>query len=480
MPRVNLTDAKIKALEPAPAGTDRYEVSDSIVPGLRVRVNEAGRKTFVLLARFPVASKGKRKSRADGKINPTRRTIGVYIDKSVMGGAKPKKGEDPQIGSLGDARKTAREWLELLDAGIDPQIRIAENKAKEQVRQENSFEAVFDDYVAKVLYQKDGETPKLRNAKNIERALRMEFVEDKLVDGKKRAGLKGRPITGITKNDIVRVIEDKVDEGYEAMAFQLFAWVRGMFNWAIDRGRYGIEVSPCDRLKPKNLIGERASRDRVLTDEEIRALWIATAKIRYPYGPLYRTLLLTGLRLREASDATRGELVMEEALWTIPKERMKGKIIHHVPLSDRLVEIFESLPLQDAGTFLFSTTAGEKPVNGFSKAKVILDREMLAALKGLAESRGDDPGAVTLKPFVVHDIRRTVRTRMAKLGIAEHVAEAVIAHKKQGVSAIYNQFEYLGEKRDALDRWAKAVRALVEPAPENVISLAGRVGSSVG
>ncbi len=447
MPKENLTDRRLKSLKPAEEGK-RYEISDGIVPGLLVRVTDKGTKTFCLLARYP------------GKGNPARREIGKY-------GAI----------TLDDARQTARQWHELIQRGIDPQIHIIEAKAKEQVRQENTVGAVFEDYVKRALYEKDGKTAKLRNAANMERGLRSEFIDDKVVHGKKRAGLKNRPITGVTKTDIVRVILDKIDEGYETMAFQLFAWVRGFFNWAIDRGTYGIEVSPCDRLKPKSLVGERASRDRVLTDDEIRALWIATGKIPYPYGPLYRVLLLTGLRRREASNAVRDELIMKEALWTIPKERMKGKIVHHVPLADLVAGVIDALPIQNAGNFLFSTTAGEKAVNGFSKAKAILDREMLAALKGIAEERGDDPSTVSLKPFVIHDLRRTARTRMAKLGVPEHVAEAVIAHKKSGVNAIYNQWEYLDEKRDALARWATAVRALVEPQPDNVISLTGRSGA---
>lgn len=441
MPRENLTDRRLKSLKPADDGK-RYEIADGVVPGLLVRVTDKGTKTFCFLARFP------------GKTNPARREIGKYG--SV---------------TLEAARQTARHWHELIRRGVDPQINLAELKAKESVRQETTFGSVFDEYVRRAIYEKDGKTLRLKNGANMEKAIRAEFIDDRSVLGKKRIGLKERPITGITKLDIVRVIEDKVDEGFETMAFQLFAWVRGFFNWAIDRGIYGIETSPCDRLKPKSLVGERGSRDRVLTDDEIRAFWTATSKIPYPFGPLYRLLFLTGSRRNEVSDAAREELALRENLWTVPKERMKGKITHHVPLVPSTAAIFEALPLQSAGSFLFSTTSGEKPVSGFSKAKVILDREMLVALKALAEERGDDPASVTLKPFVIHDLRRTARTRMAQLGIAEHVAEAVIAHKKSGVNAVYNQWDYLDAKRDALERWAGAVRAIVEPAPDNVISI---------
>ncbi|RVL05660.1 tyrosine-type recombinase/integrase [Sinorhizobium meliloti] len=441
MPKEKLTDRRLKTMKPAEKGK-RYEIGDAVVPGLAVRVTDKGTRTFILVGRMP------------GKDTVSRPTIGEY-----------------GVVTLEAARAKAREWLELMQRGINPQLHVIETKAKEIERQENTFGALFSDYKKKRIYEKDGVTLKLRNGAEVERSLRSEFVNDKMVDGKKRKGLKDRPITGITKADIIRVIDDKVDEGHETQAHNLFAFVRMMFNWAIDRGVYGIETSPCDRLKPKVLIGEKNSRDRVLTNEEIKAFWIATGKISYPYGPLYRILLMTGVRKNEAGRTARHELHMNEALWSVPKDRMKGGAIHHVPLSDLAVEIFKALPLNNAGAFLFSTTAGEKPVNGFSKGKVILDREMLAALKQLAADRDDDPEAVTLKPFVIHDIRRTVRTNLSALGVQKEVAEAIIAHKKKGVHAVYDQWEYLDEKRVALQLWANRVRSLVEPPQENVVPI---------
>ncbi|OCJ68637.1 hypothetical protein A6U97_08275 [Agrobacterium tumefaciens] len=441
MAKEKLTDRRLKTLKPAEKGK-RYEIGDAVVPGLAVRVTDKGTRTFVLVGRMP------------GKTSVSRPTIGEY-------GAV----------TLEAARAKAREWLDLMHRGVDPQIHMAETRAKEIERQETTLGAVFEDYKKKKIYDRDGVTLKLRNGAEVERSLRVEFMNDKVVAGKKRKGLKDRPIAGITRADVIRVIDDKVEEGHETTAHNLFAFIRQLFNWAIDRGTYGIDASPCDRLKPKALIGEKRLRDRILSEDEIRALWIATEKMQYPFGSLFRVLLLTGVRKNEGGRSTRDELKQKDKLWSIPKGRMKGRIVHHVPLSDLAEQVFETLPHHNGGPFLFSTTAGEKAISGWSKAKVILDREMLAALKHMAAERGDDPEQAALTPFVLHDIRRTVRTNLSALGVMTEVSEAIIAHKKQGIHAVYDQWQYLEEKRTALQMWANRIRAIVEPPKENVVPI---------
>src|SRR5205823_4248771 len=125
---------------------------------------------------------------------------------------------------------------------------------------------------------------------------------------------------------------------------------------------------------------------------------------------------------------------------------------------DDAIAVLRSLPQKP--DYLFSTTFGRTPVNGFSKNKVRLDRAMLAEL------RADDPD-VDLPRFVIHDIRRSVRTHLAALPIAPLVAERVIAHAKQGLDKTYNLYPYLPEKRRALELWSERLRSIVEP-PANV------------
>jgi hypothetical protein len=139
--------------------------------------------------------------------------------------------------------------------------------------------------------------------------------------------------------------------------------------------------------------------------------------------------------------------------------------------------LIESLPTFDKGEFLFSTTAGEKAINGFSKYKTTLDAEMLLALKRRAEQEGRNPEIVKLQPFVLHDIRRTVRTRLSALGVSKVVAELVIAHTQKDLDAVYDQWAFIDERSRALEMWEDKLRSIIEPAPDNVISLTSRVGT---
>jgi integrase len=143
-----------------------------------------------------------------------------------------------------------------------------------------------------------------------------------------------------------------------------------------------------------------------LDDSELRALWQATERMGYSYGPLFRMLVLTGQRKSEVAEARWSEFDLDKRLWIIPAERMKAEAPHVVPLSDDVVALLKSLPRFNKGDQLFSSTFGQTPVNGFSKAKVNLDKAMLAELRKVDVK-------AQLDPFVIHDIRRTMRTGLS-------------------------------------------------------------------
>jgi integrase len=413
-----LTDRKLKSLEKKPAEAGKtYDVADGTVPGLAVRVMPSGARSFVLVARYP-----------GGKGHPTRRALGSY-------GAL----------TLEEAREKARSWLRLMERGIDPKQEEERLLRLEQRRQENSFVAVAEEYIKR-------RVSKTRRAGLVEREIRREFID--------RWG--SRPITDITPHDVVDVIDKAVDRDAPYQAHNLLGHVRTLFNWAIGRNVYGIDRSPCDRLKPKDVIGKRLARKRTLSDDEIRALWAATNTIGYPYGPLFRLLLITGQRKSEVAEATWGEFDPDKKLWAIPASRMKMDAPHVVPLSAEAIKVIESLPTFKKPNFLFSTTFGATPVNGFSKAKDRLDREMLRHLPS------------TPADWVLHDIRRTMRTHLSALPIPDLVRELVIAHTKPGLHKVYDQHAYIDEKRACLDQWAARLRSIVEPPPANVITMPAR------
>jgi integrase len=419
MPKRILTNRGLKALKPAAPGK-RYDVMDAVVPGLGVRVTDTGSRTFILLARYP------------GKRNPTRREI------AKCGAITLEK-----------AREKARDWIELLRKGIDPAVEEERRRQGELRKQENSFAAVVEAYIAHIHRQKQ------RKADVVERELRREFVE--------RWG--AQPIIDITQHDVANVIKAAVDRGAPYQAHNLFGHVRTLFSWAIGCGIYGLEHSPCDRLKPKSLIGTREPRQRTLTDDELRAFWRATDRMGYPFGSMLRVLALTGQRKTEVSDARWPEFDLEAGLWTVPPERFKSGSTHLVSLVPDVVALLRGLPRFKRGDYLFSTTFGTKPVDGFSKAKARLDRLMLEKLR---EAHGEK---AKLPPFVVHDLRRTVRTRLSKLRVPDTVAEMVIGHGRKGIQRVYDQHKFVDEMREALALWAGQLRDIVEPAPDHVVSL---------
>jgi integrase len=210
------------------------------------------------------------------------------------------------------------------------------------------------------------------------------------------------------------------------------------------------------------VIGKRQSNDRTLNDAELLAFWQATGDMAYPYGPIYRLLLLTGLRLNEVADAMWSEFDRAKGIWTIPAARMKGKDSkarpHTVPLTADILAILGSLPRFNRGEYLFSTTSGESPVWVTGRVKRRLDAAMTEKLG-------------SLPPWVNHDLRRTLRSRLSELRVSADVAEAILAHVKTGIRGVYDRYEHFDEKRHALELWATRLRSIVQSQP-NVVQLA--------
>ena len=207
-----------------------------------------------------------------------------------------------------------------------------------------------------------------------------------------------RPIIEITKFDVLEVINAKKRSGAPQMARALLVLIRRFFNWCVDQHVYGLDRSPCDRIKPNSIIGAVPKRNRRLSDTEIFAFWRATGRMKYPTGPVYRMLLLTGLRLNECAALSWREV--QGNVIVIPAERIKAKedkaVEHLVPLSSAAQEVIASLPrIKNGGKFLFSLSAGKRPLAITGPIKRDLDQRMLRTLKAMARRRGDHH-AVTL------------------------------------------------------------------------------------
>jgi integrase len=416
-----LTAKSVESYLPDPA--KRIEVPDAAMPGLYLVVQPTGAKSWAL------------RYRHGGK--PRKHTLGPY----------------PAFG-LAAARDEAGKALRMLETGTDPaEAKRAEQEAKAEAEREeetaarNMVSAVIEEFVRR-------HTRKNRTGDEAAAILRREVLPK----------WGERQIQSITRRDVIELLDGVIDRGHPIAANRLRAHLSVFFGWC--RGRDIVSENPVEGT-PKP--AEEKARERVLSDDEVKIFWAACDKIGPPFGHLYRFLLLTGQRLREASEMVANEI--DGASWIIPARRAKNGQEHFVPLSPEAQAILDQVPrISGRAGFLFSTT-GATPVSGYSRAKERLDKAMTEIMAaGLA------PGAEApaIAAFTIHDLRRTAATGMASLRIAPHVVEAALNHRsgaRRGVAGTYNRADYASEKREALEAWARYVLALVSGRAENVVQL---------
>jgi integrase len=238
-----------------------------------------------------------------------------------------------------------------------------------------------------------------------------------------------------------------VDRGRPAAAHKVREIGKRITSWADNE-----ELIDRDPFKGGRNPVRREERARALSAPEIAALWRAWETMGAPMGAFMRLALVTGQRRTEIATMQRSELDLEARLWSIPAEKVKNRLAHLVPLSRLAIEILEGVPAFD-DRFVFSTRPGTH-ISGFSKAKV-----RAASLSGVADWR-------------LHDLRRTAATRLAELGVAHPVVSKLLNHSPRGVmgvTSIYNRYEYVEERREAMELWAQRIRNIVSPPPENVV-----------
>lgn len=450
----------------APEDVKRLEIRDTASP-LLFRITRNGERSLSL--RTTVNGQQAR-FLWSGEINPTTDQVPDLAEVRAWAGdivAQCKKGIDPRLKEE-DARRQQQE----------EQRRLEEAQRKEEERTANTFAAVVERWLLLVVVGPDQTKPKQRQGLKVARETRNHLV--------KRWGKK--PLDEVTRKDVIALVDDLEGRGTPALARNVLGHARTFFNWCISRDL--LEHSPADRVK---LSTRKRTRQRVLDDLEIRAFWRAAHRVAYPYSQFYRMLLLTGQRREEVAAATwrefHPELVSllrkrEEGqridwshvsddykLWTVGQERFKSDAPNLVPLTDTVCELLEELPFWRGGDYLLTTTHGRLAINGFSKPKRDLDGRITRTLKAWARLRGDDPRQVELENFTHHDLRRTMRTRMASLRIMDETAEKCIGHGRKGLQRVYDQHRYLPEMREAFGVWHRKVDALVTPAADNVIRM---------
>ncbi len=226
--------------------------------------------------------------------------------------------------------------------------------------------------------------------------------------------------------------------------------IRRVFNWAIERGL--IEQSPCAGMKRPT---KDISRDRVLTDEELQAVWNTADQEKYPFGVITQLLILTGQRIGEVTTMRWQDIDLGEQLWNLEAKRNKSGRAHIVPLTNSSVALINKIPyLHNELLFPAQKTNADRPVSGISKFKARLDE------------------VSQVFDWRMHDLRRTVATGMARKQIPPHVVERILNHKSGtfgGVAGVYNRFGYLPEMREALEVWEDHILGLISDKEKDSI-----------
>lgn len=257
-----------------------------------------------------------------------------------------------------------------------------------------------------------------------------------------------RKIETITRRDTV-VLIDRVRERAPVVANRLQSILVSMFNFACERGL--LEHSQLHGMSKQ----KEAPRKRVLTDDEIRLFWEATdpdnlelMDAHWSTKLALRMILITGQRPGEVVGMTWKEI--EDQTWKIPGGRMKNRDAHDVPLTDLALETIEKAKqlLTSGNDYVFKSY---RVTVKAATTRLALSRALLRHWQEIGFK----------EPFTPHDLRRTLRTRLAEIGVDDVVAERVLGHKLQGIMAVYNHHGYGNEKRQALERWAKKLRQIV-------------------
>lgn len=380
---------------------DKAEVIafDDTLPGFGIRLRAGGKRTWIVQYRLGARQR--------------RLTLG-------------------RVDALGldQARVEARKALAKAGLAIDPQAEKAKAKAEAAV----TLGPLFDRYL-------QFKEARLRpnSLRETRRYLEVAF-----------APLHRSPVSGVSRSEVAGRLSAIAGESGAVAADRARAALSAFFTWAMKEG-----IAPANPVIATNRHASPTSRDRVLSEAELSEIWNACGDD--DFGHIVKLLILTGQRREEVAGMAWSEIDVDKALWSIPAGRTKNHRPHEVPLSDEAMLVIRQIPARADRDMVFGR--GEGSFSGWSKAKAALDLRIAKSHTPMnAKKTGSK--AVPLPSWRLHDIRRTVATRMADLGVDPHIVEAVLNHVsgvRSGVAGIYNRALYSTEKRAALRLWGKHV-----------------------
>jgi integrase len=381
----HLTDAAVQRIKPPKQGN--LEIFDLGYPGLALRIGHGGAKSFEVFYRV------------GGRLR--RETLGRW----------------PEV-SLAAARESWRKTREAIARGEAPSRR---DGVKDPAM---AFERVVEEWL-----KRDQSKNKSSSQYQVHRSLEVDLLP----------AWRGKRVDEITKRDVLELLDSIADRGAPIMARRVQAYVRRFFRWCIER-----DILKADPTVGIPRVGNGKSRERVLSDDELAKLWRAADGPHF--GAATRLLILTGARREEITQLRWSEIDGDSI--KLEGSRTKTGAAHIISLSAPALALLNSLPRIAGSDFVF-TTAGAKPISGWSKPKIKLD-----STSGVTNWR-------------IHDLRRTAATGLQKLGITLQVVESVLGHvsgSRAGVVGVYQRHDFAAEKRVALEAWGKHVMALTADA----------------
>jgi integrase len=427
---MKLTKRAIDSFKYQGDGQSRDARWDAAMPGFGVRIYPSGRKAFVLSYR-------------NGGGKKRLVVLGTY-------------GRDL---TLEQAREKAiKQSGKVLD-GADPVKERRKEREKERVG--DRLKDAVETYLAGPVNFTTHKKKRRRRDGTVAEYKRVLTNELMPRWGRKR-------MEEISRADVIALLEAITERGGPIMANRILVEVRVFFDWYA-RTTGTLTANPAADVEAT---GVEITRDRTLSNDELKLVWTAADKLEWPVAPYVKLLILTAQRRGEIIGMRWADLDLDgaEPLWTLPRELTKANRLHTVPLSPQAVNIIRGLPRVE-GPFVFSTGKGKdnkpRPINNFSGDKRALDREIAKT----AEDAGTDIPA----PWTLHDLRRSAATGMAGLNVTPHILSRILNHslgKSEGTTSVYNRFEYLEKKRHALNTWAAHVERIIAGKPSgNVVAL---------
>lgn len=386
---MNLKQSNIDKIT-LPAGKTDHIEWDENLPGFGLRVREGGSRNFVVQYK-----------------------VGAKTRRMTLGSTKKFQ--------LEQARKEAKKLLGKAGLGQDPQG----EKAAARATATETFGAVAGRFI-------EHQAKRLRPSSLYSTTLYLNSYCKRL------HGLK---VEAVTRREIASILSTIAEKSGAVSADRARAALSAMFAWAMCEGL--CEANPVINT---NVYAGAVSRDRVLSKEEMIAIWHALPE--NDYGQIVKLLFLTGARRDEIADLKWSEVSLNDHLIRLPGERTKNKRAFDLPLSQAAFDLLAEVNQRDDRDMVFGRRG--EGFSGWSKAK----RELDAKIKGV-------------KPWQLRDIRRTVATGMAELGVQPHIVEACLNHvsgAKAGVAGVYNRAVYAKEKREAVEIWANHIAVILAQA----------------